>query len=160
MKPGWVLAFCLAAAAQENLPRSTPKADVGTAVKSPVVDFWDSMSDYFRQSQRAIMLISQKGIPDQEIPAVLYIARHSSASPNQIIEARLAGKPWPEIASENKVKLAGNDFVSEANIAFLSDYHGRRPEEIRAMRTKGASFVDINQEFRRSGGTPKRKTEK
>ena len=53
--------------------------DAGTGVKQPAVDYYDSISDYFRQSRRAVDLIVKKGIPDEEIPAVLYIARRSSA---------------------------------------------------------------------------------
>jgi hypothetical protein len=144
-----MLFILLAAAAFAQKP--APKSDVGTNVKQPVVDFYDSMSDYFRQGRRAIDLIARKGIPDEEIPAVLTIARRSSASPNQVINARKAGKSFNEIAQTNNVSLAGDDFVAEANIAFLAEYHGRTTEEIRALRAKGASFIDINQQFRRVG---------
>jgi hypothetical protein len=130
--------------------------DVGTNVKQPSVDFYDSISDYFRQSRRAVDLIVQKGIPDEEIPAVLYIARHSKASPNQVIEARKGGKSFSEIATSNNVKLPGSDFVADANTVFLAEYHGRTPAEIRALRAKGVSFIDINQQFRRVG-TPAQK---
>ena len=142
----------LAAAALGQTP--TRKTDVGTNVKEPAVDFYDSMSDYFRQGRRAIDAIVQKGIPDEEVPAVLMIARRSSASPNQVIDARKAGKSFAEIAKANKVSLPGSDFVAEANTVFLAEYHGRTPEEIRAMRAKGASFIDINQQFRRVGVKP------
>ena len=144
--------------AQEPMPRKTPKTDVGTGVKDATVDYWDSLSDYFRNSRRAVMGIRDKGIPDEEVTAVLYVARKSSASPNQVIEARKAGKSWSDIASQYKIKTSGNDFVAEANMEFLTAYHGKTPEEIRAMRAKGASWIDINQEFRRSGAPAKRTT--
>jgi hypothetical protein len=133
---------------------TAPKADVGTNVEQPVIDFYDSISDYFRQSRRAVDLIAKKGIPAQEIPAVLIIARRSSASPNQVIEARKAGKEFTEIAKANNVKLPGSDFISEANVVFLSEYHGRTPEEVRALLAKGADFIEINQQFRRVGVQP------
>ena len=142
----------VAAAALAQTP--APKANVGTNVKQPAVDFYDSVSDYFRQSRRAVDAMVQKGIPDEELPAVLTIARRSSASPNQIIDARKAGKSFAEIAKANKVDLPGDDFVAEANTLFLAEYHGRTPEEIRALRAKGASFIDINQQFRRVGTKP------
>lgn len=142
--------LALAAAAQTP----PPKTEIGTNVKQPAVDYYDSMSDYFRQSRRAIDAIVQKGIPDQEIPAVLIIARRSSASPNQVIEARKSGKSFADIAKSNNVNLPGSDFVAEANTVFLAEYHGRTPEEIKAMRAKGASFIDINQQFRRVGVKP------
>src|SRR5262245_59130118 len=118
--------------------------DVGTNVKQPAIDYYDSMSDYFRQSRRAVDAIGKKGIPDEEIPAVLYIARRSSASPNQVIEARKSGKSFAEIAQANNVKLLGSDFAAEANTVFLAEYHGRTPDEIRALRSRGASFIEIN----------------
>ena len=142
----------IAAAAFAQTP--APKTNVGTNVKQPAVDFYDSVSDYFRQSRRAVDAIVQKGIPDEELPAVLIIARRSSASPNQVIDARQAGKSFAEIAKSNKVELPGNDFVAEANTIFLAEYHGRTPEEVRALHAKGASFVDINQQFRRVGVKP------
>ena len=134
--------------------------DVGTNVKQPAVDFYDSISDYFRQSRRAVDAIVQKGIPDEEIPAVLYIARHSKASPNQVIDARKAGKSFSDIAKTNNVKLQGSDFVSEANVVFLAEYHGRTPAEVRALRSKGVSFIDINQQYRRVGGPARKATER
>lgn len=157
MKVASALLVCLAMSAQDRMPRTTDRArtEVGTGVKQASVDYYDSMSDYFRQTRRAVDLIASKGIPDTEIPAVLIIARRSSASPNQVIDARKAGKQFAEIAKEHKVDLGGQDFVTEANIIFLSEYHGRPPEEVRAYRAKGASFIDINQQYRRSGMKPR-----
>jgi hypothetical protein len=144
--------------AQESTPKSTPQKDTGTGVKDAAVDYYDSISDHFRNSRRAVLAIRDKGIPDEEIPAVLYIARNSSASPNQVIDARKAGKAWGDLAREHKVKTASDDLVTEANLHFLSAYHGRSAEEVKALRSKGASWIDINHEFRRSGAAPKRKT--
>jgi hypothetical protein len=150
------MAAALALGAQQ-----TPKTDVGTGVKDATIDFYDSMQDYFRQTNNAIRLISKKGIPDQEIPAVLHIARNSSASPNQIIEARLAGKSFEDIARANNVKWSGEgDFVTEANVKFLSSYHGRAEAEVRALKAKGGSWIDINQEFRRVGMPARTKTQR
>jgi hypothetical protein len=151
MKP--VLLFLIAACltAQEPAARSTERSRIGTGVQDPVIDYYDSMSDYFRQSPRAIMAINRKGIPDQEIPAVLLIARRSSASPNQVIAARKAGKQWDEIAKQYNVALGGRDFVKEANVIFLSEYHGQPAEQIRAMLDKHATYIAVNQELRRTG---------
>lgn len=156
MRTALVLVFALCATLQAQTPKTTERSRTEAGVNDPVIDFYDSMSDYFRNSSKAIMAINQKGIPDLEIPAVLLIARRSSASPNQVIEARKGGKSWTDIAKTNNVTLAGNDFVTEANIVFLSDYHGRTPEQIRAMHAKGETFLAINQELRRDGKTPKR----
>ena len=161
MKPVCALLFAFCLAAQTQAPQSGSRNPVGTGVQDPIVDFYDSMADYFRNSQRAVQAIGKKGIPDQEVPAVLLIARRSSASPNQIIEMRQGGKSWAEIAKQNKVNISGTDFVTEANIIFLSEYHGRPAEQIRALHAKGATFIQLNQEFRRDGSSrPPRATEK
>ena len=153
-----ILCAC-ACIAQENQGTRTTQTGVGTAVSDPIVDYYRSISDYFRNSERAVQLISDKGIKDEEIPAVLLIARRSSASPNAIIEMRKSGKQFEDIAAQHKVKLPSGDFVREANILFLSEYHGRKPDEVRQMNAKGATFLDINQQLRRVGMETKKKTE-
>ena len=40
--------------------RTTPEPHVGDNVHDPDIDFYDSMSDYFRQSPRAVEAIAQK----------------------------------------------------------------------------------------------------
>jgi hypothetical protein len=160
MKPVFLFLIVACLNAQEPPARSTERSRVGTGVQDPVVDYYDSMSDYFRQSPRAITAINRKGISDQEIPAVLLIARRSSASPNQVIAARKAGKQWDEIAKQYNVTLNGADFVKEANIIFLSEYHGQPAGQIRTMLEKGATYVEVNQELRRTGSGMKKKTER
>jgi hypothetical protein len=43
------------------------------------------------------------------------------------------------------------DLVAEANLQFLSAYHGQTAEAVRKMKASGASWIDINQELRRGG---------
>ncbi len=62
------LVFALGAAAQEQTPQSTERSRVGTGVQDPVVDYYDSMSDYFRNTSRAIMAINQKEFPIWRFP--------------------------------------------------------------------------------------------
>lgn len=147
---------CVAGFAQNSKGGSKTPPDIGTNVREPTIDFYDSMADYFRQSNRAVEAIAQKGVPAVEIPALLTIARKSSMSPNQVIEARKQGKSFEDIARTANVKLGGSgDFVTEANIRFLSEYHGQPAEDVRALRGKGASFIEINQQYRRVGMKPR-----
>jgi len=143
----------LALAAGVVCAQSRP--NVGTNVNYPTVDFYDSIADYFRTSSGAVEKIAQKDkIAAQEIPAVLTIARKSSMSPNQVIDARKQGQTFEQIAKTAGVNLGGSDFIAEANITFLSEYHGRSRNEIRTLRSKGASWVDINEQYRRIGVKP------
>ena len=146
---GFVVAVCVTA--QQPMPHSTERSRAIASAQDSTIDYFDAVSDYFRNTPRAVAAISKKGIPDQEIPAVLLIARRSTASPNQVIDARLAGKSFAEIAKANRVTVSGDDFVKEANIIFLSEYHGRPADQIRSMNAKGANFIDINRNLRREG---------
>ena len=130
MKAACAFLVALSVFAQGTASKSESRNPVGTGVNDPTVDYFDCMSDYFRNSQRAVRAIHEKGIPVVEIPAVLTIARKSTASPNQLIVARKSGKSFEDIARENSVTLPGKDFVSEANVVFLSEYHGRPAEQL------------------------------
>lgn len=135
----------VAAAAQIESPAKD------TAAGDPMVDYYRSLADHFRMSERAIYSIRDKIGNDAEVAAVLVVARRSNASPNQVIEARKAGKDWPAVLSQWKVKSESDKFVDEANTWFLSQYHGRKPEEVKTLRDKGLDYIAINQEFRRAG---------
>jgi hypothetical protein len=76
-----------------------------------------------------------------------------------VVDARKSGKQWAEIGKQHNVTLAGEDFVKEANIIFLSEYHGRPVPEVRAMIEKGATYVAINSELRRTGTGTRKATE-
>lgn len=128
--------------------------NVGTNVEQPVIDYYDSISDYYKTNRRTVDAIAKKGVPAEEIPAVLHIARESSAAPEKIVDARKAGKSFAEIARENKVTIDGTDFVKEANVMFLAEYHGRTPAQVRDLLGKGVTFIDINQQYRRVGRKP------
>ena len=158
MKNAALMLMAFSLMAQSDLPKATERSRAMN--QDPSIDYYDSVSDYFRTTPRAVIAINQKGIAVEEIPAVLIIARRSAASPNQIIDAHKAGKSWSDIAKENKVNLPGEKFADEANIIFLSEYHARPIEEVRAMRAKGATFVAINQEYRRNGAALPKKTAK
>lgn len=148
------LAVAASGLAQDNMPRTT-KTEIGTGVKDATVDYFDAVSDYFRSTGRAVRAVHDKGIPAEEVPAVFLITRRSSASANQVIDARKAGKSWTEIAKSHKAEMQSEDVVAEANVAFLSSYYGTAPDAVKAMRQKGASWISIDQELRRSGGATK-----
>jgi hypothetical protein len=67
------------------------------------------------------------------------------------MDARKAGKSWGDVAREAGLKFQGNDFVAHANAMFLSSYHSRPVEEVKRQRGAGATWVAINQQYRREG---------
>lgn len=150
--PALIFLCCSIVTAQDTRPREAESGKTGTSVDDARVDYFRSIADYFRNTETEVNSIYKKGIPEEEIPAVLMIARKSSATPDQVIQARKEGKEWAEIARRYKLPATEKDFVAEANIAFLSEYHGAKAEEVHKLREKGASFIAINQELRRTPG--------
>lgn len=59
--------------------------------------FYLAVGDYFNMPQRAVTVIREKHIPDQELPVVLFICRRAGVRPAAVIELRQAGKSWMDI---------------------------------------------------------------
>jgi hypothetical protein len=137
--------------AQEQRSRTVPNSDIGTTVEDPQIDYFDSAADYFRYSPRAVEEIHKRGTPAEEVAAVLYLARFSKMTANQVLAARKAGKTWQDLARDAAVKFQGDDFVAYANAMFLSRYHSRPLEEVKRLHADGATWVAINQQYRREG---------
>lgn len=136
------------------LPGQVKSPEKDTAGGDATVDLYRSLADWSRKDEKTILAIRDQVGNDRDIAAVLFITRRSSASPNQVMEARKSGKSWDDIARQWKVDWKGGNFVDEANVAFLSQYHGRTPEDVRKMARGGGAGVDpvaLNQEFRRDG---------
>jgi hypothetical protein len=134
------------------LPAQTKSPAKDTAGGDPMVDLYRSLADWSRKSERVIYAIRERVGNDKEIAAVLLVTKLSSASPNDVMDARKAGKDWAAITKQWNVKHeGGGNFVDYANLVFLSEYHGRTLEEARKLHQKGLDPVAINQEFRREG---------
>jgi hypothetical protein len=135
------------------LPAQTQSPAKDTAAGDPMVDLYRSLADWSRKSERAIYAIRDRVGSEKEVAAVLLVTKRSSASANDVMDARKAGKDWSAIARQWNVKHEGaGDFVDYANLVFLSEYHGRTLEDARKLHQKGLDPVAINQEFRREGG--------
>jgi hypothetical protein len=136
------------------LPAQTPQPKKDTAGGDPMVDYFRSLADYYHLDERSVYTIRDKVGQPELIAPVMAVAKHSSASPNQVIDAVKSGKDWPAITRQWKVKTDGGDWVEQANTRFLADYHGRTAEDVRKLRQKGLDWVAINQEFRRDASVP------
>jgi hypothetical protein len=135
------------------LPAQIKSPAKDTAAGDPMVDLYRSLADWSRKSERAIYAIRDRIGNEKEIAAVLLVTKRSSASPNDVMDARKAGKDWAAITRQWNVKQeGGGDFADYANLVFLSEYHGRTLDEARKLHQKGLDPVAINQEFRREGG--------
>jgi len=77
---------------------------VGVSLSDGGLDsFYLNVSDYYHVPQPAVLQLRDRHVPDEEIPVVLFLAAQAHVGPEIIVEARLAGRPWMEIAREHHV---------------------------------------------------------
>jgi hypothetical protein len=85
------------------------------------------------------------------------MARHFNLSP-RIFYVPTGGQvktaPYKKIygnyqANKSRIQLSDPDIVNLVNLKFMSDHYGRDPREIIQMRSKGETFPDIDNTFKR-----------
>ncbi len=57
-----------------------------------------SVSNYYRVPEREVIIIRERGIGEEELPVVYFIARRAHVSPDVIIQLRLSGMSWMDIS--------------------------------------------------------------
>jgi hypothetical protein len=75
-------------------------ADVnaGASASNVVISYDSSIVDYFTATQKEVTVARDRGISDDEIPVVFFMSRLAEVSPPEIINLRLNGKSWQEVA--------------------------------------------------------------
>ncbi len=56
-----------------------------------------AIGEYYRVPQKEVVIIRERGIPDHEIPVVLFIAARAHVAPAVIMDLRLHGRTWTNI---------------------------------------------------------------
>jgi hypothetical protein len=80
----------------------TAKADlkVGMSVGNEgSSDFYLAMSEYNRVPERVLIGVRDRGIPDEQIPVVMFIAARAQVAPDVIVKMRHRHMSWMEIAA-------------------------------------------------------------
>lgn len=76
-------------------------ADVNIGVSADengIKEFYLAIGDFYKTPEKEVVVVRQKGIPDDDIPVVYFIARRANIDPLTIIQLRLAGASWMEIS--------------------------------------------------------------
>jgi hypothetical protein len=74
-------------------------ADVSAAQDVTQRAYLRAVAGYFQVSETEIAILGHGGgVPAEEIPVVLFIARRGGVSPEAVVALREAGRPWPELA--------------------------------------------------------------
>ena len=91
---------------------------VNSAVGAARDSFLRSIGDYFSVPQQQVITVTQRSIPDEQIPVVFYLARQAKVAPATIIELRLNGKSWLDIT--NRYGFGSEIFYVPVNTAVVT----------------------------------------
>lgn len=75
--------------AQTNFSISVSDEDSGFAF---------SISNFYKVPEREVIVIKERGIPEEELPVVFFIAQKAKVKPATIINLRLQGLSWMDIS--------------------------------------------------------------
>jgi hypothetical protein len=77
---------------------SSAQVSVGiTANETGIKNFYLAIGDYYKQPEKEIIVVRERGVPDEDLPVVFYLASRAGVSPAAIIKLRLGGKSWMDI---------------------------------------------------------------
>jgi hypothetical protein len=73
---------------------SAQAVDVGGQIGG----FHFAVSNYYHVPEREVIAIRERRLPDDDIPVALFLAQRARVPPATIVNLRLGGKPWRDIA--------------------------------------------------------------
>ncbi|MCE5275847.1 MAG: hypothetical protein ABFD70_11190 [Syntrophaceae bacterium] len=56
-----------------------------------------SIGEYYRVPEREVVVIHDRGIDEDELPVVFYIAQRAQVDPEEVVDLRLSGMSWMDI---------------------------------------------------------------
>ncbi len=79
-------------------------ADVGFQISIGAPGFYLSVGNFFGYPEREVIIIRERGIPDDELPVVFFISHHAHVPPEVIIELRVhRGWSWSKICAYYRI---------------------------------------------------------
>jgi len=79
-------------------------ADVGFHISIGAPGFYLSVGNFFGYPEREVIVIRERGIPDDELPVVFFICHHAHVPPEVIIELRVyRGWSWSRICAYYRI---------------------------------------------------------
>lgn len=79
-------------------------AEVGFSISIGAPGFYLSVGNFYGYPEREVMVIHERGIPDDEIPVLLFICKHAYVNPDVVIKLRVVdGWPWSRICAYYRI---------------------------------------------------------
>ena len=78
---------------------ATADVNIGaTFSEDGLKEFHVAIGDFYMASEKEVIIVKEKGIPEDELPVVFHIASRANVSPNVVINLRLKGQSWMDIS--------------------------------------------------------------
>ncbi len=68
--------------------------------------YFRAVADFYKMPQKEISILGDWQLPPDQLPVVLFIARHAGVSPEAILALHRSGKNWVELCRRYKVEAA------------------------------------------------------
>jgi len=141
--------------------------------------FLSGVVNHFGRSQQDVYLLQDRGIRENELPVVFYLARQSGVSPMAIAQLRASGYSWSDITYRlgltsdtyyvplsgyygqyasyyqmprsrwSSLRLSDDAVIGLVNTRFLSDYYRMPADRVLRLRSSGRDFTTLARELYR-----------
>lgn len=86
-------------------PQSHAGIDFGISIdKNGISEFHLAISNHYKVEEKEIITVSKKRISNEELPIVFFLAKKAGVKSSVIIQMRLNGNSWQEVADRFKLK--------------------------------------------------------
>jgi hypothetical protein len=87
------------------LPQTSKgQVDMGISIgQEGIQGFYLTVGRYFGKPEREVVVVRERGLPEEEIPVAFFIAERASVAPGVIIDLRLGGMRWIEICGRYRL---------------------------------------------------------
>lgn len=98
-RPNWVFLMAIMLMATAQVIESEAGVEIGVSFgEDGLRGFFLAVVDYYRVPQRQVNIITERGIASHEVPVVLFLAKRAHVAPEIIMDLRLSGHTWLDIA--------------------------------------------------------------
>lgn len=134
-----------------------------------------SVGEYYRVPEREVVVIHKRGICDEDLPVVFFLAQRAHVHPDAVAGLRLRGMSWLNITlhlglspniyyvhgrhghgydphrhhDRRKSGIRDRDIREWVNTRFISEHHGYAPDRVIKYRSQGRSFIVIDRDMRK-----------
>lgn len=73
--------------------------NVGLSIgENGLQSFYLAIGSYYNVPEKTVVVVHERRIPDEELPVVFFLAQQAKVSPDVVINLRLSGQSWMDIA--------------------------------------------------------------